>query len=264
MTLPRRLPTRLSAALALALLFAGGISAPSASGSSRQAETAFQQATNAFHLGDYPQAARLFRQANNLQLGSGTLQNLGSAEWEKGEAGLAVLAWEQALWVDSFNRGARQNLAYARRAAQLQEPELSWHEKVSTWLPVNYWAWITGGSLWLALSMVVLPGVFRRRRSSWHQATAAAALTIFLLGLPAHIGVQTRTNLGFILHGETPLRLTPTAEAQVIARLQAGEPARQERTRGDYTLVKTGSARGWVETSQLGLICPKQGEVSAN
>ena len=173
-----------------------------------------------------PAAAEAFRQSVTLQPASGALQNLGNAEWQRHRTGAAILAWEQALWLDPFNQSARQNLRFARKTAQLEAPDLAWYEVISTWLPVSWWAWIAGVSLWLAVGMVLLPGILRRRKATWHQAIAALGLMVFLLSVPAHIGVETRSRIGFVLQKDTPLRLTPTLEAQAVTRLAAGEPAR--------------------------------------
>jgi tetratricopeptide (TPR) repeat protein len=205
------------------------------------------------------QAAKAFRQSVTLQPSSGALQALGNAEWQQRRTGEAILAWEQALWLDPFNEAARQNLRLARKTAQIESPELAWYEVISTWLPVAWWAWIAGGSLWLAVGMGTLPGILRRRKTTWHQAISALALMVFLLSIPALFGVQTRTSLGFVLQKDTPLRLTPTLESQAITRLAPGEPARRVRARGNYVLIRTGRALGWVEQDQFGLTCPKTG-----
>src|SRR5579862_9720940 len=202
------------------------------------ADALFRFATNAYYAGDYSQAAVAFAQAASLRPAGGTLQDLGNAEWQRGHAGAAILAWEQALWLDPFNRLARANLQFGRRAAQLESPDLSWYEVVSSWLPANWWAWVSGVSLWTAVGISTVPGLLRWRRASWHQALAAFGLAIFLLSLPAHLGVDTRSRLGFVLSKETPLRMTPTAEAQFITRLPAGEPGRFERKRGQYLLIR--------------------------
>jgi hypothetical protein len=236
--------------LAIALLVAGvgpSLASP--------ASALFQDGLQAYRAGEYSQAAMEFYQSAARRPASGTLQNLGVAQWQQGQTGWAVLAWEQALWLDPFNRTVHGNLRFARKMAQLEAPELAWYEVVSTWLPVNWWACLAGFSLWLAVAMVVLPGVLRRRRTAWQQAVAALALMVFLLSIPAHVGVQTRSHLGFILEKDTPLRLTPTREAQAITRLAAGEAARYERVRGPYLLIRTSRALGWVEQAQFGLIC---------
>jgi hypothetical protein len=216
----------------------------------------FQEAIDSYRMGEFSHAALLFGQIAGEKPASGTLLNLGNAQWQSGQSGAAVLAWEQARWLDPFNGAAAGNLRFARKVAQLESPELAWDEVVSTWLPVNWWAWITGLSFWFAVGIGTVPGILRFRRSAWQQALAAVALAIFLLTLPAHFGVNSRSRIAFVLEKNAPLRLTATEESQYLTRLQAGEPVRLERTRGNYLLIRTTRALGWVRRDQLGLICP--------
>jgi tetratricopeptide (TPR) repeat protein len=239
------------------LLLASCVWPSSVSGLS--ADALFQAGVTAYRASDYAGAAEAFSQSITLQPASGTLQNLGNAEWQRHRTGAAILAWEQALWLDPFNQSARQNLRYARKNAQLEAPDLAWYEVISTWLPVTWWAWIAGVSLWLSVGIVLLPGILQRRKATWHQAIAALGLMVFLLSVPAHIGVETRSRIGFVMQKDTPLRLTPTLEAQAVTRLAAGEPARKVRARGNYLLIRNGRVLGWVEQDQFGLTCPKPG-----
>jgi tetratricopeptide (TPR) repeat protein len=216
-------------------------------------EDAFREGAVAYRAGDYAAAATAFRRSTTQQPASGTLLNLGLAEWRLGQWGEAVLAWEQALWLDPFNESARTDLRFARKTAQLESPELAWYEVVSTWLPTNWWTWIAGSSLWLAVGMVMVPGILRLRKAAWQQAVAALGLMVFLLSVPAYVGLQTRSRIGFVLAKDTLLRLTPTRESQTVTRLAAGEPARLVRARGDYLLVRTSRASGWVEREHFGL-----------
>jgi hypothetical protein len=218
-------------------------------------EDAFREGVAAYRLGDYLGAVKAFQQSTRQQLASGTLQNLGNAEWKLGRTGPAILAWERALWLDAFNGPARMDLRFARRTAQLEAPELAWYEVISTWLPANWWAWIAGASLWLAVSLVMLPGILRLRKATWHQAGAAFCLMVFLLSVPAFIGLNTRSRIGFVLQPDTLLRLTPTLEAQAVTRLAPGEPARLVRTRGNYVLLRTNRSLGWVGRGQFALVC---------
>jgi hypothetical protein len=215
----------------------------------------FRDGTTAFKANDFSAAVKAFRQSAMLQPCSGTLQDLGLAEWHRGHAGAAILCWEQSLWLEPFKTASRGNLRYARKVAQLESPELAWYEVVSTWLPGNWWAWIAGISFWVAVAMVLLPPIFRQPKAAWYQALAALGLTVFLLSIPAHIGVHTRSRIGFIQQKDTPLRLTPTQEAQSVTRLAAGEPARVERQRGNYLLIRTNRSAGWVERGQFAWVC---------
>lgn len=217
----------------------------------------FNAGVEAYQAGDFAQAARVFRDCASAQPASGTLQNLGNAEWQRGRTGNAILAWEQALWINPFDRNARNNLRFARETTQLEAPELAWYEVGSAWLPAQGWAWIAAGSLWLVVGTLTLPAILRWRKSPWQQAVAALGLAVFLLSIPAHAGVVTRSRLGLVLEKDTPLRLTPTAEGEAVARLAAGEPGRQVRARGNYLFIRTNRAAGWVERDQFGLVCSK-------
>jgi hypothetical protein len=216
----------------------------------------FQDGLQAYRDGDYSRAALEFHESAARSPAAGTLQNLGNAEWQRGQPGRAILAWEQSLWLDPFNNTVNTDLRFARKVAQLEAPDLTWYEVVSSWLPVNWWAALAGISLWVAVGMALTPTILHRRRTTTQQAVAAVALMVFLLSIPAHFGIHTRSHLGFILEKDTPLRLTPTHGAQAITRLPAGEPARYERVRGNFLLIRTARTQGWVERSELGLLSP--------
>ena len=107
--------------------------------------------------GDFVDAVGVFQKSVQQQPTAGTLVNLGIAEWQRGHAGTAILAWEQAQWIDPFNERVVQNLKFARTVTQVDEPELKWFEAASTWLPPNAWVWVAGASLWLAVAALMLP-----------------------------------------------------------------------------------------------------------
>ena len=217
----------------------------------------FTDGTTALRNGDYATAAEIFSAAAVQEPSAGAFQNLGLAEWQRGRRGQAVLAWERALWVDPFNESSRENLRFARKVAQIEAPQLAWYEVASTWLPVNAWAWLAGASLWVAIGIVMLPPIFRWQRRGWHQAVAALGLAVFLVCIPAMFGVNTRARIGFVLEKNTQLRLTPTRDAQTVTMLGAGEPARIERARGNFLLIRTTFGRGWIGREQFGRVCPE-------
>lgn len=217
----------------------------------------FAQGLELSRAGQFPEAAAAFEKSAAIQPAAGTLVNLGLAEWQRGHAGAAILAWEQARWLDPFEPRAEANLKFAREVAQVDAPQLKWYEAVSTWLPPNVWVWGAGATLWLAVGLLILPGVFRRRVAGWHQWLAALAFGIFLFSLAGNFGVVSRTQIGFVLKKNAPLQLTPTHEGEVISTLAAGEPARELRTRGNYVFIRTMGGSGWLEKNEFGLLCPR-------
>ena len=237
--------------LVLILMLAGAHDGRSAG------EVRFREGVAAYEAGRYEPAAQAFQDSLSQQTAAGTLLNLGLAEWRGGRTGEAMVAWEQSAWLNPFNPDARHNLLYAQETIQVNPLELTRCELASTWLPASFWAWIAGGSLWLAVALVTLPGFFRARKAGWHQTLAALALGIFLLSLPPNLGVFTRAALGLVTEKNTPLRLTATQSAETVATLSAGEPVRQLRARGDYLFVHTQYGNGWIGRHQIKWICPK-------
>lgn len=217
----------------------------------------FAQGLAAYRIGQFATAAQAFENAAAVQPAAGAFVNLGLAEWQRGHSGSAILAWEQALWIDPFNKPAAEDLSFARQVTQLDAPQLNWFETLSSWLPSAAWLWLTGASLWLAVGMVLLPPVFRRQKAAWHQTLAAFGLCVFLFSLAGNWGVISRTHIGFVLEDNAPLLLTPTRDGEVTSTLTSGEPARKLRMLGNYYLIRTISETGWIEREQFGLVSQK-------
>lgn len=241
---------KLETFLVLLLLLIGAIRSQAAG------EVQFRAGVAAYEAGEFEPAAQAFRKSLAEQTAAGTLLNLGLAEWRSGRVGEAVVVWEQAAWLNPFAPGAHRNLLYVREMVQVNPPELTWCEQASIWLPAGCWTWIAGGSLWLAVALVTLPGFFRVRKAGWHQTLAALAAGIFLSSIPPNIGVFTRAAIGIVTEKNTALRLTPTQTAEAVASLPAGEPIRRLRTRGDYLFVHTQAGNGWIGRRQVRFICP--------
>lgn len=216
----------------------------------------FSAAQAAYERGDYASACRSYLELATNAPSVGGLLNLGNAHWQQGQVTEALLAWERALLLAPRDPQARNNLQFARETAQLEAPDWTWGEIAASWLPANAWAWLACGSLWLAVSLAVLPTVLRWRKTGWQQAGMALGLGVFLLSLPANYGVWTRAKIGLAREAETPVRLTPTAEGEALTRLAAGEPARVLRAYGDYLLIKTRLTSGWVAREKFSLIYP--------
>ena len=217
----------------------------------------FAEGTNAMLAGKYAVAARAFADSAARQPAAGTFVNLGIAEWRRGHAGAAILAWERAQWINPFDARAAENLRFARQFTQTDPSQLTWFETASTWLPGNAWVWIAGAGLWLAVGAAVLPGIFRRRKTGWHQALATLGLCIFLFSITASFGVITRTRLGVVIKKGAELRLTPTWNSEIVATVATGSAARKLKVRGIYYYVRTADGAGWIERDQFSLVCPE-------
>lgn len=214
----------------------------------------FAAGVAAAQAGNFSEARAVFQKHIQAHPSSGALVNLGVVEWQSGRAGAAIVAWERAVWIDPRDERARQNLQLARSVAQVEAPELSWLEKISTWLAPNAWVWLAGASLWLALGALVLPRLLRWPRQGWQPWLAALGLGAFLLALAGNWGVVKRTDIGIIIRRDVPLRLTPTSGGEIFSTLPAGQAVRRLQARGEFILIRTPLATGWVERGQAEFI----------
>jgi len=217
----------------------------------------FARGCQQFSAGEFPDAAQLFYKSAEISPAVGTLLNLGLAEWRRGRAGAAILAWERAGWMDPFDTRVTADLKFARETARVDAPQLKWFETASTWLPPDAWAWLAAGSLWFGVALLMLPGIIRRRVAGWQQTLAALSFGIFLFSLAANAGVISRGQIGFVLKRNALLTLTPTREGEVVATLAAGEPARKVRARGDFVFVRATAGSGWIERTAFQQICER-------
>ncbi len=218
------------------------------------AKDLWHEAAANFKAGDFEKAASIYQVLSTNAPSPGVLQNLGLAQWQATNTGPAILAWERALWLSPQMAAARGNLRFARRSALLGEPDLAWYEICSTWCSADAWAVLAMLSFWITLALMILPGVFKFKKTAWTQMLAAGAFALFLLTLPAMWGIQSRTHLAIVVGKEAPLQLTPTAQGQVITRIAWGETARVIRSRGDYCYVRTSGVAGWMQKARLGFI----------
>ena len=214
----------------------------------------FTDGLAAARAGNFSDAAAAFESELKFQPSSGGLVNLGVVEWQRGRAGAALLAWERAAWINPLDEAAKQNLKFARAVAQVDAPELRWHESLSTWLPGNWWLWVAGAGLWLVAGALVLPRVLRWKKTGGQQMLVAFGVVVFIFALVANVGVVSRTNIGLVLKKNTMLRLTPTSGSELIWTLPAGEPVRRVKSRGNYFFIRTPMAAGWVEQGQVGFV----------
>jgi tetratricopeptide (TPR) repeat protein len=222
----------------------------------RAAETTnfFAQGITAYRAGEFSTAATAFKKSIARHPAPGAYLNLGLAEWQQGRAGWAMLAWERARWLDPWAARATGNLRFAREVLQVDDPELKWFEVASAWLPPDWWVWLAGVSLWMAVGLVTLPAFLRWRRAGWQQVAAAIFLCVFLFALVANFGVISRTCLGLVTRKDAVLRLTPTTEGEIITTLPAGESVRELRVHGRFSFIRTANAEGWIDRGQFQLI----------
>jgi hypothetical protein len=124
-------------------------------------------------------------------------------------------------------------------------------------LPSPVWLWAASLGLWGGIALLTLPRLLGTKRADWHQGVAALLLAVFLLAVPALVGLHTRGDIGVILEEDTALRLSPTQEGETLSKLIAGEMGRVENARGDYLYIRAeGDRAGWVHKREFAKVWP--------
>jgi tetratricopeptide (TPR) repeat protein len=210
-----------------------------------------------YEAGRFAEATKAFQAHSAGEVSPGLLHNLGNAEFKLGHLGPAILAWERARALDPRSRNTKANLHFARGHAGLEQPESPWYETYSAFFTADRWIAIATCAFWASTALLVLPPLLHRRRTALSQAAAVVAIITFLLTLPALIGIRTRGRIGIVQAANTPLRLTPTREGEVLGNLPEGETARVEKTRGEFQYIRASSDRaGWVRRDEFAMLWP--------
>ncbi len=217
----------------------------------------FSSGLAAAQIGNFTAAQAAFSSESKRAPSAGALLNLGLAEWQRGHASAAILAWERLAWLKPDDKRAAQNLKFARAILQIEAPTLVWYEKLSSYLSPTGWWWLTVSSLWLLAGSLVLPRVLRWKKTDSQHFLTALALAICIFSLVANFGVISRLNGGVVLKKNAPLQLTPTHQGEVTSFLTTGESARKLKERGDFYFITTATATGWIARENFELIVPQ-------
>jgi len=210
---------------------------------------AFTAAVAAYEKGDFGRASALFAGAEKKSFSASLEYNFGNACYQSSDYGAAILHYLRALSLDPRDPDARQNLDLARKAANATAADESKFDRYSALLGRNSWAWIATVAGWAALYLAFLPGLYRWRGvAPWLLFTAAFAIAI--AGGIGLWGAQKHAHDGVVLHTDTSLNLSPTANSPSIGLLQTGEIAHTLDHHGNYFKVRTSSGQlGWVEAA---------------
>jgi tetratricopeptide (TPR) repeat protein len=209
--------------------------------------TAFAEGIAAYNAGNFPKARGFFAAAEKNAVSASLEYDFGNACYQTSDFGAAILHYLRSLALNPRDPDARQNLALARKALNITVKDPGYIEEISAWFSLNGWIWLLILAGWAAIYLAVLPRLFR-----WRGATPVLACVLAcLMALMAAVGfwgAQGHLHDGVILHADTPLKLTPTANSEPVGLVQAGEVGQTlESHNGFYHVRLANGELGWVD-----------------
>ena len=214
----------------------------------------FNQANHAYSLGDYEEAATLYRQCLEAAQSAAVHYNLANAYTKLSRIGEAVLHFEKALVLEPAHAEARANLTFIRVASGLTAKESDMVQKVAHQLPLNAWCWVATFGIWGSIFLLALPPLF-----GGGSLLTRAFLVLFLLAMPVSLWAvliyHKESRKIVILRDDTALRVAPSSESPPNAYILAGEIASIRTTHNEYFFVSADSGdTGWIAEGEFGRI----------
>jgi tetratricopeptide (TPR) repeat protein len=209
--------------------------------------TAFADGIAAYNAGNFPKARGFFAAAEKNAVSASLEYDFGNACYQTSDFGAAILHYLRALALNPRDPDARQNLALARQVLNITIKEPGYFEKISSCFSLNGWILLLTLAGWAAIYLAVLPRLFRWRGAVPVLGCVLAGVIALVAGVGLW-GAQEHVHDGVILHADTALKLTPTANSEPVGLVQAGEVGQTlEAHNGFYHVRLTNGELGWVD-----------------
>jgi len=210
-------------------------------------KTAFAAGVAAYEKNEFARAREFFAGAEAKSVSAPLEFNFGNACFQANDYGAAVLHYLRALTLSPRDPDALQNLALARKAANISLPDPDRLESFSALLEADTWAWIATLAGWAAVYLAILPRLYRWRGAAPWSLCGVMALMALAAGA-GFFGAHGHAHDGVVLHADTPIKLSPTANSPAIGAMQAGEVAATLEEHNGYFKVRVADGRlGWLD-----------------
>ncbi|HTB62657.1 MAG TPA: SH3 domain-containing protein [Opitutales bacterium] len=210
---------------------------------------AFAAGVAAYEKNDFSSAQALFAGAESKSVSAPLEYNFGNASFQAKDYGAAVLHYLRVLTLSPRDPDARQNLALARKAANISLADPTHWESFAAWMSINAWVGLLTVAGWATVYLAVLPRLFRWRGAMPWLLCATMAVVTVAAGV-GYWGAQKHAADGVVQVADTNIKLSPTADSPAIGVLQPGEVAQTLEAHNGFFKVQTTDGRlGWVDAA---------------
>lgn len=234
---------------------------------SKQIDSLWTDATNAYSGENYDVALRSFLEIERLGYSSPELYyNIGNSYYKKsGYIAYSILYYEKALRLNPSYKDAQNNLALAQqftldRIETVPEFVLvSWARSFRDMLRADVWAYIAVG-LFILLGAMML--IFRYGRSLGGRKTAFAFALVFLVmtGISVACSLSLyhqsrRTDEAIIINPVSSIKGSPTDSGKSLLILHEGTKVEIIEELGQWSRIEISDGRqGWLPNRDIEII----------
>ena len=218
-------------------------------------DATFEQANEAYQLGDYTQAIQSYEQLINSGVAEPVVfYNLATAYYREGRIGTAIANYERALYLQPDFSAARDNLNRVLRDTERNLPRpatssfiqnMIWNSNISIRSTV-----IAGTISWISFWVILLIRLWRP--IPYLRLVAVVFLFVAVINVIAVYGRIQPSSLAVAIEERVPARFGTSDSEQVRFELYEGDRVLIDREEEDWVrVVTTSGERGWVRLSQV-------------
>lgn len=221
----------------------------------------------AYEAGDFPQAKALYKQALDQQIiSSGLYYNFANTLYRQSHYAEAVLYFKKALDLSPRDAESKANLQLAREKLQNVDSVTGSQELSSVLVAPRMYLSEFECQILFLISYLLCWVVFlyqsfpQRKLIGWSCLFIAVVLlpsSFFAVPFPKEsyaFSVTSKETLGVTLKKEVNVYAGNSKTFQVIHILSEGLEVVVTEKRGDWLQVIVGDSKGWVVSSDLGLV----------
>ena len=218
---------------------------------SQSADELFELATRSYDAQNYQKAAEDFEKSAALSGNAGAYHNAANAYLKQNKAGLAMLNYERARYINPRSPETNANIASLNSQIGARQRERTLVDSILGELSNGEWIVLAVSSFWICAACFAIAPLFIKGKNRFKLLGYISALG-FLLACAGTIYWSEMRNTAISISQDAVLKLSPAANAPATAPFPDGRSAIIRREHGEYLLLQTPDKRwGWANKKDV-------------
>lgn len=218
---------------------------------SQSSDELFELGARAYDAKNYQKAAENFEQSAYLSGSAAAYHNAANAYLKQNKAGLAMLNYERARYINPRSPETNANIASLSSQIGARQRERTLVDSILGELSNGEWIVLAVSCFWICAACFAIAPLFIRGKNRFKLLGYISALG-FLLACAGTIYWSEMRNTAISISQDAVLRLSPAANAPATAPFPEGRSAIVRREHGDYLLLQSPDKKwGWADKKDV-------------